>query len=726
MRLRLLLLLLLAACSEASLQPLPRPEPPVVDNFVRILGRVCTEPADITPFPVKILFVLDQSSSLQCTDSRNRRIQALRQVVDALAPLPNVWFGFIGFANWSRVLPFTQDRGALAPFLDPGQGLGPATDYQGALASTVRVLEQDMVESGAAIRARTRYVVVFVSDGVPEPRCNPGCEDDRERCGDGGDNDGDGLVDAADPDCADLDDNSVHPDNLYGVCNTDREVPDDLYVDMTGRCPEYNQPRQIGQRIDDIRALEVVYSAGDVTLNTVLLASPQAVVESVCPGAQAAFGYNTEQARALLRGMARSGGGTFRDVNLEGEDDSFLDFDFTSLRSPYSITEFVARNRNARPTPTGPAPDADADGLSDAEEDALGTDTLVADSDHRNQDLAPDGYSDLFEERSARAGFDATDPNAPALPCDDPSDEDGDGLAACEERFLGTDPRLADSDGDRLPDGLELAAGTHPAVADAEADPDLDGIVNRLEIRASTDPRVADVERYQRAPVREDLVDRGEETVPERESGVLERRRCYDFQADGLELVVTELPRERGRNRLDLWAMGEPVGIEGTRAVGRRACVEVLLPGPGRKDPADGTLDLRPEAWDAQWADIEARVARIASCATPEDPTLFDRPAMEALVDRCLPRTVQLDRVLYDRNELTALIQKYLHRDLVPRLPRDASDLFWPVELFKSDDHCLRPWELRRLMRLLETLALACRACDGDTATDAGPSADGG
>ena len=54
----------------------------------------------------------------------------------------------------------------MAAYLDPSQGLGPATDYQGALATALRLLESDMVESGVAVRARTRYIVTFISDGA--------------------------------------------------------------------------------------------------------------------------------------------------------------------------------------------------------------------------------------------------------------------------------------------------------------------------------------------------------------------------------------------------------------------------------------------------------------------------------------------------------------------------------------------------------------------------------
>ena len=194
--LRTLLIVLLAfGCTKSSLEPIPPPPPPELDNLLTIKGEVCSEPPDIAPFPVKILFAIDQSASLQCTDPENRRFVALNRVFNQLSSLPNAFFGFLGFASWSRKQTFTRDMSKLSMFLDANQGGGPATDYQGALASILQMLEQDMIDSGPAQRARSRYVVVFISDGVPEPRCRQGCEDDRNTCSDGIDNDGDGLID---------------------------------------------------------------------------------------------------------------------------------------------------------------------------------------------------------------------------------------------------------------------------------------------------------------------------------------------------------------------------------------------------------------------------------------------------------------------------------------------------------------------------------------------------
>ena len=50
------------------------------------------------------------------------------------------------------------------------------------------MIEQDMLNSPISLRARTKYIVMFISDGVPEPRCDAGCEDDATNCADGEDN----------------------------------------------------------------------------------------------------------------------------------------------------------------------------------------------------------------------------------------------------------------------------------------------------------------------------------------------------------------------------------------------------------------------------------------------------------------------------------------------------------------------------------------------------------
>ena len=88
--------------------------------------------------------------------------------------------------------------------------------------------------------------------------------------------------------------------------------------------------------------------------------------------------------------------------------------------------------------------DSDGDGLTNAEEEELGTNPDKADTDG-------DGIKDPDE---VDAG---TDPTL--------ADTDGDGIDDGDEADYGTDPLDADCDGDGWLDGDEVAAGTNPLYA---------------------------------------------------------------------------------------------------------------------------------------------------------------------------------------------------------------------------------------------------------------------
>ncbi len=121
--------------------------------------------------------------------------------------------------------------------------------------------------------------------------------------------------------------------------------------------------------------------------------------------------------------------------------------------------------------------DADNDGLCNEEEEALGTDPLVADTDL-------DGLSDGYEVRYGINPLDGTDGNS--------IDTDADGLGDATEVGLGLNPEIYDTDSDGLSDGDEVNLyGTQPLVKDTDGD----GISDGDEIKIGVlDPLLADTD----------------------------------------------------------------------------------------------------------------------------------------------------------------------------------------------------------------------------------------
>lgn len=232
----------------------------------------------------------------------------------------------------------------------------------------------------------------------------------------------------------------------------------------------------------------------------------------------------------LLRDMAEAGQGTFRNVG-NGESINFLDIGFNSFRRTFQLKSFLVENRNARPfVNLGDSMDSDGDGLSDQEELLIGTSEVVFDSDG-------DGFNDQLENGLRNAGFDpldGSDADCKVLPNDDYNrrDDDGDGLLNCEERFLGSNPRLFDTDADGIPDPIETRARVVPVTDDYFADPDRDGIVNGFEIRDHTDPVHDDSADFGKLRYVYDL----------KEVEIRDSQRCFTFGVENIALVSSVSP----------------------------------------------------------------------------------------------------------------------------------------------------------------------------------------
>ena len=141
------------------------------------------------------------------------------------------------------------------------------------------------------------------------------------------------------------------------------------------------------------------------------------------------------------------------------------------------------------PNAASPLCDQDNDGLTNAQETTAGTNPTVADTDG-------DGINDGTEVTNGSNPLNPCSPNPAAGPCD----QDADGLTNTQEASAGTNPTVADTDGDGINDGTEVTNGSNPLnpcspnAASSLCDQDGDGLTNAQEATAGTNPTVADTD----------------------------------------------------------------------------------------------------------------------------------------------------------------------------------------------------------------------------------------
>lgn len=170
--------LLAAGCTNTGLHRDEGPPAPPPKQVVTVQGTFCTEDPETVKFPVKIWLVIDDTGSMQQNDPGQGRYQAARDLATALQDPdqanPSILFGAMKFAEGGTgTLRITQpDRftPSAATFIanidavaNPGNG---GTPYVTALNFTFGELSQDATEDPIIAR-RTRYVVIFLSDGQP-------------------------------------------------------------------------------------------------------------------------------------------------------------------------------------------------------------------------------------------------------------------------------------------------------------------------------------------------------------------------------------------------------------------------------------------------------------------------------------------------------------------------------------------------------------------------------
>lgn len=578
------LLVALGACTRAELQPVDDIQTNIVDNLLSIEGEVCTAPPRATDFPVKILFVIDGSGSMQFVDNPTQRARAVEEVILRTRANPAVSYAIIRFNEADAVLTkpdaeitaadplgvdlsgaFTRDPAVLQAAVEGLRIADSVTDYQGALSAAYQVLLQDMITASPAQLGRTKYVMLFLSDGDPFPDC---CSDESLAAG---------LCNPTQEIISTL---CTDPDRV-------RSNPNQLPFLAGGQ--DYNQPYQITAAAQDIMDLAENFAVGELRIHTAFLFDPSLVgmlgpngcydiggVGFVCP----------EEARALLGGIARTGDGVFRDFSRAEEID-FLSFDLASIRRENALKNLIVTNTNLQATAEGLKVDSDGDGILDDTEFELGMNRLSLDSDG-------DGFSDALEYAERRNGF---DPTLPTPGCEDPDlrrDVDADGLAECEELILRTSTELFDTDADGLPDGLEVQVGSDPARPDALSDADLDGVRNGDEVRFHTSIAVPEANQRSKLAYRYRT-----ESLGKNDEG----ESCYAFEVKNVQLG-TPLARpgeagSYGRNDLLVYMAEAPFDDPEDFGAFTIACVNARYVAPDFKDPPSGQVLLTPEDFKA-------------------------------------------------------------------------------------------------------------------------------
>ena len=557
----------LCACSEAEFRRVVTP-PAYLDDKVRIEGELCTRSPSTLVFPLRVLFVVDGSESMEVTDppdpltGTTRREDIVREIWTSLLSqgLEDVRIGIIRFSAQSQSRTpvdldadgladtyFTTDRLQLDAATLALAETDRTTNYGAALAEAQFEIRNELSRADLESLPLSKYVVVFVSDGLPD----------------------------------------VDPTNAQG-----------------------NGASEILDAVRAMRDLTASFRVGDMKLHTVYLSTGQGP----------AF---DRPAQDLLQAMAEVGGGTYRSIP-NGEAINVIGVDFTVIRRVFTLKSFVAVNTNAlvdqkqvehlirssvaledalpiaaiRAGFTDvsgdgflecgePLVDTDGDGLSDLVEALLGTSPFVPDTDDDGlsdrlewdlrpsrdplnpsdarcylpspcvaDPLAPDrcacivdvdfnGVCDCAQGPTSTCedqvnGRDCVDLDVDGR-CDCPDgdgdgfcdfpDRDGDGLNDCTEVYLGTRNNGVDSDADGIPDAIEVRFRTSPVVDDLDGDYDFDRTKNGQELRGGTDTFCNDAALRSRLAYRSDL-----ETT-----GLVGDRTCYRFAVSHITLVPTLL-----------------------------------------------------------------------------------------------------------------------------------------------------------------------------------------
>lgn len=275
-------------------------------------GTPCTPAAQRRDWPVKVVFVIEQSSAMCVLDPPGRttapgvcsnnyssavfpaRVRAIVDFLDANTNKSNLEVALVPFGPLAMAPAGFRPASELflrdAALDLPARLLGVSAGLAHALQQTSALIEADVQQTPESLRSRSRYVVVVISGGVPTPRCSS--------------DDGAPTASALQPD-------GIWADTATPFCNTNQ--PEPLGPFVAGG--DWNQNAQLVGATQSIVRLDAHYGLGDVRVHTRQIFNDAAfnVCGAACNTLFAPF--SVDEARSIgrwtLERLSQHGLGTF-------------------------------------------------------------------------------------------------------------------------------------------------------------------------------------------------------------------------------------------------------------------------------------------------------------------------------------------------------------------------------------------------------------------------------
>ena len=616
----------ISACNRVDWVPIKDIIKPFDVPRLEIEGEVCTTESRDLSYPLRVLFVVDGSESMEVSDppdpmtEERGRQRAVRETWERLLDQSRgdlqSQIGVIRFSAQSEILTqttgssgrvynFTKDPNKLLNATEKLAFTDRTTNYLNALDtiySTLRQEAQNAMEgmegegqgegNGPEALSRSRYVVIFISDGLPSDGAN----------------------------------------NNQGSLQ-----------------------QQVSLKISEILKLKERFGIGEIQLHTLFVSTEQGLLLD-------------RDAQALLQNMARLGKGSYRSFP-QGERLNFLHIELSRIKRIYSLKSLVPLMLNSVqsseqiPSAAEEAlsstelqdlspyyldanldesvscgevmSDSDGDGLADLFEYRLGTDPLHKDSDR-------DGLNDRIEWQQRRSGLSPLDSQdaqcVPLLPvetdpsctdenqdgfCDcedadqdgicDVEDYDGDGLNDCEELFFGSSPLNADTDDDGLPDLAEFRFGSAVTQTEKGSDLDWDGTEGLIEVLNGLDPLCDDASIRSRMAYAREL-----EEIGHNEEDV--QSTCYRFQVSSIPMISAQIGHASNELLSSQMEAEDQQSADSNTSSTKTAQNRVLLfAGEGAYDEKKNVSVWKMACVDAVWKEKLSIDARMKVDVKPSD-----------------------------------------------------------------------------------------------------------